>query len=44
MSTRSCTRLVHDQLNCTDLGEADIKGFGSQTIYSLDSESSGRIG
>ena len=33
-----------DEYDCTDLGEVDIKGSGSQTIYSLNPESSGRFG
>ena len=36
-------RLVRDEFACTDLGEAEVKGFGTQHVYSLDSESSGRF-
>lgn len=35
--------LIRDEFNCSDLGEVEVKGFGSQTIYSLDAESSGRF-
>jgi class 3 adenylate cyclase len=35
--------LVRDEFTCTDLGEAEVKGFGTQHVYSLDSESSGRF-
>ena len=43
ISADTCA-LVRDEFDCTDLGEADIKGFGSQTAYCLDSESSGWFG
>jgi adenylate cyclase len=36
--------LVRDEFACSDLGEVEVKGFGSQRIYSLDAESSGRFG
>ena len=36
--------LVRDEFACTDLGEAEVKGFGTQHIYSLDAEASGRFG
>jgi adenylate cyclase len=36
-------RLVRDEFACTDLGEAEVKGFGTQHIYSLDAEASGRF-
>ena len=35
--------LVRDEFACTDLGEVEVKGFGTQRIYSLDSEASGRF-
>jgi class 3 adenylate cyclase len=35
--------LVRDEFACSDLGEVEVKGFGTQHIYSLDSESSGRF-
>jgi len=35
--------LIRDEFTCTDLGDAEVKGFGTQHIYSLDSESSGRF-
>ncbi len=36
--------LIRDEFNCSDLGEVDVKGFGSHNIYSLDAEASGRFG
>jgi adenylate cyclase len=36
--------LIRDEFNCSDLGEAEVKGFGTQRIYSLDAEASGRFG
>lgn len=35
--------LVRDEFACTGLGPTEVKGFGSQHIYALDSESSGRF-
>ncbi len=35
--------LVHDAFACSDLGETEVKGLGTQRIYSLDSEASGRF-
>lgn len=35
--------LIRDEFACTDLGEAEVKGFGTQCTYSLDAESSGRF-
>jgi adenylate cyclase len=35
--------LVRDEFACTDLGEVEVKGFGTQRIYSLDAEASGRF-
>jgi adenylate cyclase len=35
--------LVRDEFACTDLGETEVKGFGTQHIYTLDAESSGRF-
>ena len=35
--------LIRDEFACSDLGEAEVKGFGTQRIYSLDSETSGRF-
>ena len=35
--------LVRDEFACSDLGEVEVKGFGSQRVYSLDSEASGRF-
>jgi class 3 adenylate cyclase len=35
--------LIRDEFNCSDLGEAEVKGFGTQHIYSLDAEASGRF-
>ena len=40
---RSAWALVRDEFACTDLGEVEVKGFGSQHIYSLDAEASGRF-
>ena len=36
-------KLVRDEFSCNDLGEVEVKGFGTQRVYSLDSESSGRF-
>jgi adenylate cyclase len=36
-------RLVRDEFACGDLGEAEVKGFGTQHIYSLEAEASGRF-
>jgi adenylate cyclase len=30
--------LIHEEFLCTDLGEVEVKGFGTQRIYSLDRE------
>jgi class 3 adenylate cyclase len=35
--------LIRDEFNCSELGEVEVKGFGTQTIYSLDAEASGRF-
>ena len=35
--------LIKDEFTTADLGEVEIKGFGSQHIYSLDAEASGRF-
>jgi class 3 adenylate cyclase len=35
--------LICDDFACTDLGEVEVKGFGTQRIYSLDAESVGRF-
>jgi class 3 adenylate cyclase len=35
--------LIRDEFACSDLGEVEVKGFGSQHIYSLDAEASGRF-
>ncbi len=35
--------LIRDEFNCSDLGEVEVKGFGTQSIYSLDAEASGRF-
>jgi adenylate cyclase len=35
--------LIRDEFNCSDLGEVEVKGFGTQNIYSLDAEASGRF-
>ncbi len=35
--------LVRDEFACSDLGEVEVKGFGTQRIYSLDAEASGRF-
>jgi adenylate cyclase len=35
--------LIRDEFLCSDLGETEVKGFGTQRIYSLDAESSGRF-
>ncbi len=42
--SESTWSLIRDEFACTDLGEAEVKGFGSQRIYSLDAESTGRFG
>jgi len=34
--------LLRDEFNCTDVGEAEIKGFGVQRLYQLDSEIASR--
>lgn len=34
----STYRLIKDRFACTDLGEVEVKGFGTQRIYSLDGE------
>jgi class 3 adenylate cyclase len=31
-------RLVRDAFSCGELGEHEVKGFGSRHLYSLDSE------
>jgi len=35
--------LVRDDFATSELGEVEVKGFGSQRIYSLDAEASGRF-
>jgi adenylate cyclase len=41
--TESTYRLIRDEFECSDLGEHEVKGFGTQRIYTLDGESrSGR--
>ena len=35
--------MVRDEFACTDLGEVEVKGFGTQRIFSLDAEASGRF-
>jgi class 3 adenylate cyclase len=35
--------LIRDEFACSDLGEVEVKGFGTQRIFSLDSEASGRF-
>lgn len=34
--------LLKDEFVCTEIGEAEIKGFGTQRLYQLDSEIAGR--
>lgn len=41
--SRDTWALIRDEFNCSDLGEAEVKGFGMQHIYSLDAEASGRF-
>ena len=36
-------KLVRDEFSCADLGEVAVKGFGTQRIFSLDAEASGRF-
>ena len=36
--TQETYDLIHEEFLCTDLGEAEVKGFGTQRIYSLDGE------
>ena len=36
--------LIRDVFNCSELGEAEVKGFGTPRIYSLDAEASGHFG
>jgi adenylate cyclase len=36
--TQETYDLVHEEFLCTDLGEAEVKGFGTQRLYSLDGE------
>jgi adenylate cyclase len=36
--TQETYDLIHEEFMCTDLGEVEVKGFGTQHIYSLDSE------
>jgi adenylate cyclase len=35
--------LIRDEFACSDLGETEVKGFGTQRIFSLDAEASGRF-
>jgi adenylate cyclase len=34
--------LLKDEFICTEVGEAEIKGFGVQRLYQLDSEIASR--
>jgi class 3 adenylate cyclase len=34
-------RLIRDEFSCTDRGEVEVKGFGTQRIYTLDAEIGG---
>jgi class 3 adenylate cyclase len=36
--TQETYDLIHEEFICTDLGEAEIKGFGTQHLYALDGE------
>lgn len=33
---------IKDEFTCSDLGEHEVKGFGTQQLYSLDAEWSHR--
>jgi class 3 adenylate cyclase len=41
VSSETYDRIGNDFL-CTDLGEAQVKGFGTQRIYRLDAETARR--
>jgi class 3 adenylate cyclase len=36
--TTETRNLIADEFTCTDLGEHEVKGFGTQRLYSLDAE------
>jgi adenylate cyclase len=36
--TEDTYQLIRDDFTCTDLGDVDVKGFGTQRVYSLDAE------
>jgi len=38
----STYELLKDEFVCTEVGEVEIKGFGTQRLYQLDSEIAGR--